>query len=295
MRYSSWTAAGSLGAKVGAFVDGAGNFLASMGIPVGVGVALMGVLVASFAGTTLDTAVRLQRYVVQELAGTMRMGGRGDRSCIHCGYDLAGNISGTCPECGWEIDWDVTPGDGNPRALHPRALGDPRALPAMNPVLLLTNKHAATIFALVIGGLIASLPAPSAEAWTLATAGTGGLILWPMFGATNQLLGGLAFLVIGFYLWRRSKPVWFLLPPLVFMLIMPAWALGWQMFVESPGSETSWLQDGRWLLLAIGAATLALEIWMIVEAALLWPKVKGVLEGQLPGTEADPALQPATA
>ena len=31
----------------------------------------MGVLVASFAGTTLDTACRLQRYVIQELAATL--------------------------------------------------------------------------------------------------------------------------------------------------------------------------------------------------------------------------------
>jgi carbon starvation protein len=162
-----------------------------------------------------------------------------------------------------------------------------------NPLALLTNKHAATIFALLIGGFIASLPSPGADAWTWSSAGSGGLILWPLFGATNQLLGGLAFLVIGFYLWRRSKPVWFLGFPLVFMLIMPAWALIWQMFVEAPGSDTSWLQDGRWILLAIGGATLALEVWTIIEATLLWPKVKGVLEDGLPGAEPAPAVQPA--
>ena len=25
--------------------------------------------------------------------------------CVHCGYDLHGNESGVCPECGREIDW----------------------------------------------------------------------------------------------------------------------------------------------------------------------------------------------
>ena len=35
-RYASWATAGSLGAKVGAFVDGAANFLKAMGIPAGV-------------------------------------------------------------------------------------------------------------------------------------------------------------------------------------------------------------------------------------------------------------------
>src|SRR5690606_13583401 len=66
-RYASWSSADGMAAKVGAFVDGAGNFLAAAGLPRPWGVALMAVLVASFAATTLDTAVRLQRYVVQEL------------------------------------------------------------------------------------------------------------------------------------------------------------------------------------------------------------------------------------
>ena len=301
-RYSSWTAAGSLGAKVGAFVDGAGNFLASMGIPGTVGVALMGVLVASFAGTTLDTAVRLQRYVVQELSATA-LPARPSSACIHCGYDLRGNVSGTCPECGWEIDWEAAH-QQRAATVRERSGGATDAPPSrsglvgpglFNPIEWLTNKHAATIFALVIGGFIAALPKPGAE-WTLATAGTGGLILWPMFGATNQLLGGLAFLVIGFYLWRRSKPVWFVVPPLIFMLIMPAWALAWQIFVEAPGSDASWIHDRRWILLFIGIATLALEIWMIVEALLLWPKVRGVLEQQLGGgDESQPEPAYATA
>ena len=69
-RYESWSSAKGLGAKVGAFVDGSANFLKAMTIPASVAVAIMGVLVASFAGTTLDTACRLQRYVVQELAAT---------------------------------------------------------------------------------------------------------------------------------------------------------------------------------------------------------------------------------
>lgn len=68
-RYGDWKAMG-LPQKVGAFVDGSANFLKALGLPGGFAVALMGVLVASFAATTLDTACRLQRYVIQELAGT---------------------------------------------------------------------------------------------------------------------------------------------------------------------------------------------------------------------------------
>src|SRR5690606_15036813 len=69
-RYAHWTTTPPLGAMVGAFVDGSANFLRACGMPASLAVALMGVLVASFAGTTLDTACRLQRYVVQELAAT---------------------------------------------------------------------------------------------------------------------------------------------------------------------------------------------------------------------------------
>jgi len=64
--YSSWAAAGGLASKVGAFVDGSANMIAVMGIPRIIAVTLMGVFVASFAGTTLDTATRVQRYLLTE-------------------------------------------------------------------------------------------------------------------------------------------------------------------------------------------------------------------------------------
>ena len=59
-RYETWGGANSLAAKVGAFVEGSANFLRALGLNAGFAVALMGVFVASFAATTLDTACRLQ-------------------------------------------------------------------------------------------------------------------------------------------------------------------------------------------------------------------------------------------
>ena len=282
-RYTSWSAAGGLGAKVGAFVDGAANFLKSMRIPGDVAKALMGVLVASFAGTTLDTACRLQRYVVQELAATF-LPHSGPRDCPECGYDLTNNVSGKCPECGWEIDPQ--------RLSEPRRAdavrGDTPRLAVLNPLVWLRNKHGATVFAITVAAVIAAMP-PAGGAWSWAGAGRGGMILWPMFGATNQLLGGLAFLVIGFYLWRRRKPVWFLALPMLFMLIMPAWAMSWQLFVGSE-HHPAWItaDQPNYILIVIAIATLILEAWMVVEAVLLWPRVKGVLEPTLQGAE--PAL-----
>ncbi len=71
--YSSWAAAAGLGSKISAFVVGAANMIGSLGIPHGVCVVIMGVFVASFAGTTLDTATRIQRYVIAELAGDIKL------------------------------------------------------------------------------------------------------------------------------------------------------------------------------------------------------------------------------
>ena len=288
-RYTSWSAAGGLGAKVGAFVDGAANFLKSMRIPGEVAVALMGVLVASFAGTTLDTACRLQRYVVQELAATfLPKHAPGKRDCPECGCDLTGNVSGKCPECGWEIDprkWDSVIAAGRRPAGDVTAAAKPQAAISLNPRTWLRNKHGATLFAIAVAAVIAAMP-PAGGAWSWAGAGKGGMILWPMFGATNQLLGGLAFLVIGFYLWRRNKPVWFLALPMLFMLIMPAWAMGWQLFVGSD-NHPAWITADKpnYILIVIAIATLILEAWMVIEALLLWPRVKGVLEQTLEGAE----------
>jgi len=71
--YSSWAAAAGLGSKVAAFVDGAANIIGSLGIPKGISLVIMGVFVASFAGTTLDTATRIQRYVISELFGGIKL------------------------------------------------------------------------------------------------------------------------------------------------------------------------------------------------------------------------------
>ena len=205
--------------KVGAFVDGGANFLTAVGLPFELGVGIIAVLVACFAATTLDSATRLQRYVIQEIAWTIR--------------------------------------------LKP-----------------LANMYVATGLAVTLAAAIAAVPSTAG-----GKAGTGGLLLWPLFGATNQLLAGLALMVTVFYLWRRNKPVWFVVIPTIIMVVMPAWALLWQLFNAQTGwvgrmTETGWqwtLADHK-LLGSIGLITMGLQVWMIVEAVLIWPKAKGVLE-----------------
>ncbi len=214
----------SLGDKVGAFVEGSANFLAAIYIPRTLGIGIMAVLVACFAATTLDSATRLQRYVVQELATTV--------------------------------------------GLKP-----------------LTNKYSATFTAVLLGGLIAMIPNADGQI------GKGGLLLWPLFGATNQLLAGLAFMVTAFYLWRRGKPVWFIVLPTVVMMVMPAWAMSLQLF--APETGWFWSLGDNLLLATIGMATLGLQLWMALEAILLWPSVRGVLEEALPPLPSKENLTPS--
>ena len=201
---ADWASFG-LKEKVGAFVAGGANFLGVLGIPAWFGTGLIATTVAGFAATTLDSATRLQRYVVQELAA-----GAADKV----------------------------------------------------PVLgVFTGRHPATLAAVLAGGALALLPAGEGAGF-----GTGGLILWPLFGATNQLLAGLAFLVIAFYLRRRGNSALWLLPAAGLMVVVPAWAMGEQVFHPATG----WLANGRYLLAGVGTAVLILEAWVLIEAGRAW-------------------------
>ncbi|MFP4028262.1 MAG: carbon starvation protein A [Candidatus Brocadiia bacterium] len=193
--YRKWDAASGLGPKLKAFVDGAANLMGSFGIPVGLGVAIMGVFVASFAGTTLDTATRLQRYIIAEAGETVK-------------------------------------------------------------VSVLKNRYVATAFVVVTAGALALWDGK----------GAGALVLWPLFGALNQLLASLALLILAVYLYRRGKPTWMVTLPLVFMLVMTGWAMVLNIL--------KFQGESAWHLLIISGIVLVLQVWLTVEAAIIWFKVR---------------------
>ena len=72
-QYSTWIGDKGLTDKIAPVVIGAANMMGKLGLPETLGITLMGVFIASFAGTTLDTSTRIQRYVISELATDLRM------------------------------------------------------------------------------------------------------------------------------------------------------------------------------------------------------------------------------
>jgi carbon starvation protein len=50
-------------------------------------------------------------------------------------------------------------------------------------------------------------------------------VIWPVFGATNQLLAGLVLLVITIWLKKNNKKAFFTFIPMVFMNVMTVWSL----------------------------------------------------------------------
>ncbi len=212
-----WAAQNKLDRNLQAFVEGGANFLTAIAIPLPLGIGIVAVLVASFAATTLDTATRLQRYVIQELGATLK-------------------------------------------------------LPTQ-------NKYTATTLAVGVGGAIAIFAGE--------TPGAGGGLLWPLFGATNQLLAGLAMMVATFYLWRRSKAVAFVAIPALLMMLIPGWAMTYNLISE-------WVPQRNWLLTGFGIGILALQAWMFIEAILVWKKARGVLEPQLAPLPQVPTPVPAS-
>jgi carbon starvation protein len=71
LHYGSWDAASGLAAKLGAFITGSTHFLSNLGIDETMGTALVAMVVVSFALTTLDSATRLLRFNIEELAAAM--------------------------------------------------------------------------------------------------------------------------------------------------------------------------------------------------------------------------------
>lgn len=210
--YASWSSANGLGAKLSAFIEGASNMITTLGISRGIAVTIMGVFVVSFAATTLDTATRIQRYVVAELAETV--------------------------------------------TIHP-----------------LTKRWPATFLAV---GTAMGLAFYTGN-------GKGAMALWPIFGAVNQLLAGLALLAITSYLVHTNRPLWITIFPMFFMLSMTFWAM-----IENILNLWS---KGNIFLPILSVFILILQCWMLTESSFIlkkkWQANKITLQAELVESSAE--------
>jgi carbon starvation protein len=85
-----------------------------------------------------------------------------------------------------------------------------------------------------------------------------GLVLWQLFGTTNQLMAGLALLAVTLYLLQRGKPIVYTAVPMFFMLVSTMVAM-----VEKLGD---FWNTRDWLLLVTGGVLFAIAVWLSLEA-----------------------------
>lgn len=87
--------------------------------------------------------------------------------------------------------------------------------------------------------------------------GKGGLMLWPLFGTTNQLVAGVTLLVVSVWLRRTGRPYQYTFIP---MLLVGAATL-----VAMLGEVHGHLMSQRWLLASMGSLILFLDVWVLLE------------------------------
>ena len=122
----------------------------------------------------------------------------------------------------------------------------------------LTNRYIATIAAVV--------PAVILTMWSIPDPITGGMkqtawVLWPIFGASNQMLAALTLMVLTLYFWQRQKPILPLLIPMLFIMLITFTAL----IIKAQ----TFFSQGNGLLFSINMVMIVLIIWMVIEGVLI--------------------------
>ncbi len=192
--YSSFSTASREG--LGSFIRGAGQLGTGLFIPAEVARTLVAVIVVSFAATTLDTSVRLMRYIISELGSEYQLN-------------------------------------------------------------ILTKRHVATSIAVGASAALVLLPqGPQGF-------GSGGFLLWPLFGTSNQLLAGISLLLITIWLKKQKRNYFVTLVPMIFLLFMTFWAMIQQVVFGWSGLGAA---DRNLFLFFLGSIILCFSLWILWEA-----------------------------
>ncbi|TGK17885.1 carbon starvation protein A [Leptospira fluminis] len=200
--YKSWAGIQGLAPQVGAYIYGTGRFISQLGFDSGFAQGFIALIVVSFALTSLDSATRLLRYNVEEIADSI-------------GIDSVKRILG--------------------------------------------NRYVSSTIACLAIAFFAFLEIEQGGKKKAA-----GLALWKLFGTTNQLLAGLALLVVTIYLLYSKRKTWISFLPMVFVLSATLWA----MIVNF--REFLFDKSPSYLLAGVGGTLILLAVWLLVEAVLAW-------------------------
>ena len=199
--YHSFENAGSSGLNI--FVKGAAVLATGLYIPMEAAQTIIAVIVISFAATTLDTSVRLMRYIINELG-------------------------------------------------------------EIYSIKSFTKVHFSTFIAVSSSAALVLLPEGPRGL------GSGGFLLWPLFGTSNQLLAAISLLIVTIWLKRKGRPTLYTAAPLVFLLFVTLWAMVNQVLFDWSGYGDS---DSNLLLFGLGAIILCFAVWIVLEAFLLLRKL----------------------
>lgn len=102
-----------------------------------------------------------------------------------------------------------------------------------------------------------------------ADEGKGGLILWPLFGATNQLIAVLGLAAVTYWLIKKKTPSYYTSVPLFFLTVLVLWAIG--------SNTLEYFHKGQTLLFWTQVGILMMVVWFTVEwvrGLLLKPNIK---------------------
>ncbi len=123
---------------------------------------------------------------------------------------------------------------------------------------LLQNGYVAT-FAAVAACLALAFGAGGAD-------GQGGMLIWPLFGTTNQLLAGLTLLVLSVMLVKLKRRYIFTLVPMVFVTLMSFLAAIYQLW--------DLFTSASYVLMAVDLVIIILAIFVILESTAAFTREK---------------------
>ena len=176
--------------SVAAFITGGANLIQQgWGLPVEFSSTILATMVVLFAGTTMDSGVRLQRYIIQE--------------------------------------W-----------------GEIYQLPVLKNGVIATLVAVACCLLLAFGAG--------------GSSGSGGMIIWPLFGSTNQILASMTLLVISVMLIKMKRPAIYTLVPMTFVIVMA--------FLAGTIKLKEYYLDGNYLLVFLDAVVLIVSVLVMLES-----------------------------